>query len=118
MQVSAKHCSGKGLAVGLFTKIELDLGLDHIVSWRSLNLSSGCIIGDLAIPFLFYFSSDLMKRNITTDANHADCLAKRICTDIEHNSEDTDLIFVFAEREAKIVRSFTRQHLRQALEEP
>jgi len=66
----------------------------------------------------FKSSSDMTKRNITTDANHADCLAKRICTPIEHNSEDTDLIFVFAEEDSKIIRSFTRQHLRQALEEP
>ena len=57
MKVSAKDCAGKGLAVRLFTKIELALRLEHIVAGRSIPLSSGCLKFErFFFVIIFYFS--------------------------------------------------------------
>ena len=61
---------------------------------------------------------NMTKRNIIDDTDHAYSMAKRRCARLEVKSEDNDLIFVFAEEDSKVIRSFTKQQLRQALEEP
>ena len=68
MHVSAKHCSGKGLAGRLFTRIELDLRLEHIVAGRSINLSSGCVKVERFFSLLFLFISAVQN------SKFSDCL--------------------------------------------